>query len=344
MSSLQEVAEAAGVSRSVASRALTGDKSARINAETRTRIIEAARHLGYVANHRARALRQARSGTLALLVPDANNSVFAAMLDGVQEAARAHDYMVLLGEVQAGQEGRNNIIKLLAEGRADGIILQRPETYSDRELSFVIGDSRRVVLINSRLPDREGSVILPDEEGSRVATQHLIDLGHERIGHLSGRHHHDTARRRQKGFTETMNAAGLSLKDSWMLEAGWEAAGGNEAMRQILSGAELPTAVVVSSVNAACGALAAAQRAGLRVPEDLSIVTINDTWFAETLVPALTTVRMPLRELGNAAAEMLLSSFSGQKITNLTVQNPAPVLVIRESTSPPHMKGSNLTN
>ena len=89
------------------------------------------------------------------------------MLDGVQEAARARDYMGLLGEVQAGQEGRNNIIKLLAEERADGIILQRPESYSDRELSFVIGDSHRVVLINSRLPDCEGSVIFRPRAAGR---------------------------------------------------------------------------------------------------------------------------------------------------------------------------------
>lgn len=335
MSSLDEVARLAGVSKSVASRALTGDARARISSETRVRVRQAASAIGYVANQRSRALRLSRTGAIALIIPDVNNAVFASMLDGVQDAAREHESVVLLGEIDKEAGGRAYLDKVIKEGRADGILLQRPEDFDDDELRAVVGEGLPVVLINSSLPDRKGSVLLPDAMGAGLAVEYLIEAGHTKIGHLSGYQRHDTARRRQEGFREAISNAGLLTPANWIVEAGWEAAGGASAMRQLLKQPDRPTAVLVSSVNAAIGALGAAQRAGARVPQDLSIITINDTWVAEASVPSLTTVRMPLKELGFQAAQMLFSAVAHGELCNQTVTAPQPAVITRESVTSP---------
>lgn len=332
MVTLQDVADAAGVSRSVASRVLTGDTRARVSEATRARVRSAAAELRYVPSHRARALRFRRSGAIGLIVPDVTNAVFADMLGGVQERAQEAGMSVLLGQVDPPPSGQGRLRELVAGGRVDGVLLQRREDLDDDALAQILGDDVPLVLINSRLPDRRGSVVLDDVAGARLATRHLVDLGHERIGHLAGVPHHDTAVRRHQGYLDAMADAGLAVVQEWVVRAGWEAQPGAAAARRILGGPERPTALVVSSVNAAVGAVSALGRAGVRVPEDMSVVTLLDTWVAETWNPALTTVRMPMRSLGRAACGVLIEHLGGAPLPDLVVSDPAPQLVVREST------------
>lgn len=334
MATLREVAEAAGVSKAVASRALTGDFRTRMSEETRRRVRAVAEELQYVPNHRSRALRFAKSGAVGLIVPDVNNAVFAEMLAGVQDRAGEAGMSVLLGQIDPPPAGRDQLRRLVAEGRVDGVLLQRREDFDDQRLREVLAGDPPVVLINSMLAGRAGSVVLDDVRGAATATRHLIDLGHEHIGHLAGVADHDTAVRRHHGFTETMRAAGLRVRPSWVERSGWEAPGGAAAVTRMMQRKTRPTALVVSSVNAGIGALSALSRLGVRVPEDLSVVAINDTWVAETWAPALTTVRMPLRALGRRACGMLLDHLAGQRLGDVVVEEPAPELIVRESTRP----------
>lgn len=335
MASLMDVAKAAGVSKSVASRVLNQDVKLRARPETRERIIEAARRLGYVPNHSARALRSARAGALALMVPDVNNAVFADLLRGVQAGAGEAGMIVLLAEVEREPAKGDLLDRLAKEGRVDGILLQRREEFDDRALKEVFAHDLPVVLVNSRLRRKRGSVILDDEAGARVATEHLLELGHTRIGHVAGLQTHDTAIRRHRGFLDAMHDAGLRVRTDWVVHAGWEAEAGEMAVRQILGCAKAPKAILVSSVNAAVGALFAANRLGFSVPEDLSIVTINDTWIAERVTPGLTAVQMPLYELGRRGALLLADHLRGGDLDNFTVTDPAPRLVRRGSTAAP---------
>ncbi|MBL1120152.1 LacI family DNA-binding transcriptional regulator [Streptomyces sp. 110] len=332
MTSLQEVADAAGVSRSVASRVLTGDERARISDATRERVRNAADRLQYVPNHRARALRFARSGAVGLIVPDVNNAVFAELLGGVEDHAREGGMAVLLAQIDPPPAGREQLRELVAAGRVDGVLLQRREDFDDAMLGETLTGLQSAVLINSKLPGRTGAVVLDDVAGAMMATRHLIDLGHERIGHLAGVPTHDTAVRRHDGFCSAMREASLPITEEWVLRSGWEAAGGSAAVEQLLRSPTLPTGLVVSSVNAAIGALSALARRGVRVPDDVSVVTINDTWVAETWTPALTTVRMPLRELGRRACDMLIGHLGGAALKDLVVTEPVPELLIRGST------------
>jgi LacI family transcriptional regulator len=329
MASLNDVARAAGVSKSVASRALTGDSKARMREDTRLRVLEIAERLGYVPNRRAIALRFNRSGAIALIVPDPNNSVFAEMLAGIQHVAAPAGIDVLVGNVDFAPEGRDAMQRMIKQGRVDGILIQRREDFDDDELREVVPEDVPAVFVNRRLEGRAGSVILPDAEGTRLATEHLMDLGHRDIGFIGGSPIHDTAVRRRIGFEEALASRSLSTRPEWVHEVGWEAPAGAAAVDAILAGRDRPTALVVASVNAAVGALSQLQRANIQVPEEMSIVGLHTTWVSETIYPAITTVRMPLSRIGAAAAEMLLNHLDGAPLADITVDDPAPELLVR---------------
>lgn len=336
---LADVARAAGVSISIASRALSGDTRARMSEATRARILAAAEELNYVPNARARALRHSRSGTIGLIVPDVNNAVFADMFAGVQKAASGHATDVLLGQIDAPPRGTQQLSRLVSEGRVDGVLIQRREDFDDGMLTAVL-EGVPAVTINSRVPDRVGSVILDDELGSEIATEHLITLGHRRIAFISGTALHDTAQRRKEGYLRTLTNAGLRAEPAWVMDAGWEADAGSAALDRLCRDAGLgspdgPTAVVVASVNAAVGALSTALRRGMHVPEDLSIVGLNTTWVSDTVFPALTTVRLPLQRLGEVAANVLVEHLGGRALRDVVVTQPTPELLVRETTAPP---------
>ncbi|MGQ4435872.1 MULTISPECIES: LacI family DNA-binding transcriptional regulator [unclassified Streptomyces] len=335
MAGLKDVAASAGVSMSVASRVLTADAKARIHPDTRQRVLAVAAEIGYVPSHRARALRMSRAGALALIVPDVNNSVFAPLLTGVDEVASSRSVSVLLGQLGSPRAGVRELRALVGQGRVDGVLLQRREDFTDRMLAAVLDVEVPVVLFNSQLQGHTGSVVLDDAEASTIATQHLLDLGHERLGFIGGTARHDAAGRRLKGFRAAMRAAGRPVARSAAVAAGWEADAGAAAATRLLEMSPSPTGLVVASVNAAFGAVYCASRAGIRVPEELSVVAVQDTRMAEVYCPPLTVVRMPLQEAGSAATSMLLDHIDGAALSDLVLRTPVPELVVRGSTGRP---------
>ncbi|WP_332603161.1 LacI family DNA-binding transcriptional regulator [Arthrobacter sp. S2(2024)] len=332
---LQDVAAAAGVSKSVASRVLNDDTTSRISETTRAKVKAIAAELSYVPNHRSRALRFARSGALGLIIPDVNNSVFSDLFTGVQEISEERGVSVFLGQASIdGTKGRG-LASVIGQGRVDGVILQRPETVDDKTLLSYIDTPAPVVLFNSVLPNRTGSVTLDDVPAARAATEYLIGLGHRDIALLGGTSLHDAAARRRAGYMEAMADAGLQINPKWMLTAGWEADAGAAGMRKLLEQGPPPTAVVVASVNAGLGAASEAAHRGIRVPGQLSIICIQDSWTAQVFVPSLTVVRMPLRRAGAVAAQMLLDHLDGAVLSDEIVRQPPPEIVARSSTAAP---------
>ena len=331
MARLKEVAQLAGVSPSVASRVLNNDAGARIHPDTRQRVLDAAKQLEYVPDHRARALRLSRAGAIALVVPEVNNAIFASLHAGVQEASLEHSSAVFLAQLVHDGPSLN---RLIGNGRVDGVILQRSEGVDDDELRGSLSVDVPAVLFNTTLEGHTGSVSLDDRAAVVTAVEHLVALGHERIAFISGAEQHDAAARRRAAFDEVATARGLS-RPEWVQPAGWEAPAGAAAMTALLTGAERPTAVVVASTNAAVGALSAALAAGVDVPGELSIVTVHETWLAQFVSPALTTVAMPMHAAGLAAATMLFEHLGGAELHDLVVTDPAPELVARGSTAAP---------
>src|SRR3954470_2414970 len=178
MATLSDVAARAGVSISAVSRVLSDAPSARVSQQTRQRIHEAANELGYRPNFAARALKFARTNVVGLVVPDVTNAIFSELMRGVEDEAHRRGYMVLLARAESMHEGDDAIPRLIGEGRVDGALVQVGDNMRREDLHSLLEGSLPVVFVNSVHPQSAGSVVLDDERGMRLGTQHLIDLGH----------------------------------------------------------------------------------------------------------------------------------------------------------------------
>ena len=335
MVTLSDVAARAGVSVSAVSRVLSDAPSARVSEATRQRIRDIAAELDYRPNFAGRALKLARSNVIALIVPDLTNAVFTELMQGVEDEALANDYLVLLGRAEGMQPGGDTIRKLVGEGRVDGLLVQVGDTVTPADLQQMLDGPAPVVFINSIEPGHSGSVALQDALGARLGTQHLIGLGHRRIGLIGGAGSSYTAQQRRAGFLATMAEAGLAVGPEHITELGYSPEQGRAALEAIMKTHAPPTAVFVANVNAAIGVLAAARTLGVRVPEQLSVVAMHDAWTVENSWPPLTTVKMPLYDLGRRAFRAIHDRLRGREVIDIVVDDRPPMLMLRESTAPP---------
>jgi LacI family transcriptional regulator len=331
---LADVAAASGVTVSIASRVLNGDPTVSARPETRERIFEAARQLAYIPNALARGLRRSRTMTMGIVLPNVAYAVNAEIIRGAERSAAAEGYVVLIAD--AAEFGPTGIAyeRLVMEGRVDGLLVA----------SSIAGEGSPASLPNLPLPvvlvnrrgDRLGvSVSVDDERGVALAVDHLVSLGHTELGHIAGPKAIDTAKRRRAGFTTRMSEHGLAVPRSRAPEATLTEAGGFEAMQRLLATRRPPTAIVTSSFASAVGAMSAIVKAGLRIPEDISVVAFHDAPIGDYLNPRLTTVRMPLAEMAEAAVHTLRRLIDGEDAQDIVVESPAPLLVERDSTAPP---------
>jgi DNA-binding LacI/PurR family transcriptional regulator len=325
---LHDVAQAAGVHVSTVSRVLTGSTQLNITDATRERIEQAARELNYQPNVVARALRGSSAGAVGMLVPSLRNPVYAEIIRGASERAWERNFALMLAEDQTGGDAERAYERLVRSGRIDGLLVAgvRPDsTITDAESVASVP----FVYVNRRHPGGH-NVSMREEDAAKMATAHLLKLGHRAIAHIAGPQAIDTARRRLAGFLESTGAAGIEPN---VVYAAFDERAGYGAMRDLLAGDQHPTGVFTSNFNQAIGALAGARDAGLTVPDDLSIITYDDDPISDFLYPPLTGVRMPLHDLGTLAVDALLDRVAGGHVANLTVPDP-PVLALRNSTGP----------
>lgn len=330
---ISDVARAAGVSRAVVSRVLRDDPGLHVRPATRERVLAAAAELDYVPNHSAQALRWASPGALALIVHEITNPLYAEIMDGAQRAAFEAGYVVLVTEARDMARNEAAFRRLVGSRRIEGVVFQSGGAPEDTSIKRISRARLPTIVINAETT--ADTVVLDDVAAGRVAAEHLLELGHREIGYLGGLSTQRWNPRRRQGLVAALAGAGLRLNPRWTLEAGWDEKGGHDAMQRLLSRPSRPTAILVGNVMAALGALAAAQNAGVRVPSDLSIVTIHDTWFARLTSPPLTAVKVPLYEMAYAGVESLLQLLRGGSSQALVISDPPPELIQRGSTAPP---------
>ncbi len=335
MVTLRDVAGHAGVSVSVVSRVLNADPSIRIRPETRDRVMESARLLRYAPNSAGRSLRRSRTHLLALVVPDVTNATFTDVVAGVESRALDQDYSVLLASSPRMQPGSDGFTRLLSERLVDGVLLQKGDDAPIDLVSRALSHPERTVLINSGPVPGVSTIALDDVAAGALATRHLLELGHRSIGYLGGVPTSDTNDRRRAGVEQTLAEAGLSLRREHATSLGYTYRSARDAARILLSRQNPPTALVVGNVNAGIGAITEAAEMDVRVPDDLSVIAIHDIWPAITCAPALTTVRLPMKQLGGTAVDVLLAGLDSETHTAQVVDDPAPELIIRSSTAPP---------
>lgn len=334
MVTLSDVAARAGVSVSAVSRVLSDAPGARVSVETRQRIRDAARELDYRPNFAARALKFARTNVVGLVIPDLTNALFTDLMRGLEEEGIRRGFMVLIARTEAMLGDQEALARLIGERRVDGLLVQVGEHLPAEDLQRLTEAQLPIVFINSMSHGQSGSVILEDERGAQIATRHLIDLGHRRIALINGPEAADSAHRRQDGFLRAMTDADLTVPEEYVTRLGYETDQGEIALARIMALPEPPTAVVVANINAAFGALGRARQLGIRIPQDLSLVTIHDAWTAAHTWPPLTSVRMPLYELGRASMTAIVDLIDSGDARDQVVRRPAPELVVRESTAP----------
>jgi LacI family transcriptional regulator len=331
---LKDVARRAGVDASTVSRVLRGDDRKPAKHETRERILQVAREMGYRANGVARSLRTRRTEAIALVVPDVANPGFAEIFKGVQAATAAAGWQVIL--VDGGIPGGSDLgwDRLVLEGRVDGVLVM-VASIRDPVVRRVARSGFPLVLVNRRSNGVAGSVVMNDGSGAEIAVAHLAGLGHRRIAHIAGPASVDTGRRRLAGFRRAMRRRGLALPDKWIAVTDYTEAGGAAAARALLGVApDLPTAVYVASFMSGVGAMQVFKAAGLVIPDDIAVVVSDELSLAAHTAPPLTTVRMPLSRMGEVATDMLLRSLAGEPVADIVLAD-APKLVIRASTAPP---------
>jgi LacI family transcriptional regulator len=329
---LADVARAAGVGTSIASRVLNGDPTVSIRPETRERILDAARDLNYRPNAMARGLRLSRTMSLGIIINLAYYYENAEILMAVESAATSAGYVTLIADTADFAARGEAYRRLLFERRVDGLLIASIFVSDDfiRELK---DESLPFVVLNRRVDGVEPSASVDDALGMKIAVERLLELGHRRIAYLAGPAHVDPATRRLAGFRTGARAAGLRVPARYIQPSDVDDESVLAATERVLAASPRPTALAVWSPTAAVPALAAVRRLGLRVPEQLSVIAYNDSPIAGYLEPALTTVHMPLAEMAKGGVECLLEAIDGSRPSSFVVRT-APVLVERASTGP----------
>lgn len=332
---LSRVADHAGVDPSTVSRVLRGDSRARVSEATQARIRESAAELGYVPNANARSLISSQTMTLGMLVPSISGLVYSDIIRGAEASAREAGYLLVVIDGSEYASASNAFHHLVLEGRVDGLLIASG-VVTDALTDAVRAHSSRYVVLNRRIGAMQHSIIEDDEGGMRLAVNALVELGHRRIACLTGPADVDTARRRLLGYRSAMRAHGLPVPAGYALHGGFDEAAGYSGMRELLGSRVPPTAVAIASLTTAIGALSACDHAGVRVPDDLSVIAFHDAPVADYLHPALATVAMPVEELGRESVRVLLELLAGRVTPKLTkVTDPKPVLIPRRSMAPP---------
>lgn len=327
-STIAEVAARAGVSTATVSRVLSGSAAAR--PETRDRVLAAARELDYRPSAIARALKRRETRTLGLLVTDVGNPFYPLVVAAVESAAHELGYGIVLAN--GGNDTRRELehLDLLAERRVDGLIVASAHV-TDAHVRRLRRSGLPVVLVNADAPgDRLPSVDTDHRAGARLATVHLVELGHRRIGHVTAPASHAASAPRLEGVRDAMGTDPGPV----VVEGNADIAGGASAAAPMIA-AEV-SAVVAYNDLTAIGLLRALHAAGRRVPDDISIVGFDDIEMAAWTDPPLTTVRQPIPELGRRAVAQLVaglrgSDAQGPEAARITLR---PTLVVRGSTGP----------
>jgi LacI family transcriptional regulator len=287
--------------------------------------------VGYRPSGIARGLATQRTGTLGLVVPDVANPFFSDVAQGVEHGAYAEGYNVFLCNTEEDAQRELAVLESLEEKRVDGLILCSSRL-QESQLEGVVARHQAVVLVNRLVVgERIGSVLVDDERGGRLATQHLLQRGHRSVGLLAGPEISHSGRARTKGYRDVLAAAGLPYYADWVRTCLPVVEGGFSGAKELLQVHPELTALFCYNDLVAVGALQACAELGLRVPEDVAVVGHDDIRLAALVTPALTTCHVPRYELGAQAVHLLVDQMRGTHPGTKVVLQPH--LVVRASTS-----------
>ena len=326
---VHDVAAAAGVSKSTVSRILD-ERLPRSESETAKRVRQVAEELGYMRDVAAASLRRGKTSTIGVVVPRLTDTVMAMLYEAIAHAcARAGQFAIVATTDDEPEAGRAAAQSLLQRG-VDGLVLSTarldddfPEELSARGVPFVLA---------LRTDGKSLSSVADDQLGGYLATRHLLDLGHRRIGLISGPTYASSSRGRVEGYRQAMAEAGAEVEPSWVLGSSFSIDAGVEAAEALMRLPMPPTAIFAVNDNTAIGAMSALRRLDLAIPGDVSLVGYNDIPIVSRLGTPMTTVRVPFDQIAVAALDLLNH---GPDRDQGRIRVATPTLIPRRSTAAP---------
>ena len=323
---ISDVAARAGVSTATVSRVLAGVSRGR--PRTRARVLEAAEALDYRPSGVARSLKRRTTQMLGLVITDITNPFFPELVRAVEDGAQASGYALLLGNSVADPARELAYLELLAGRRVDGLIIAAADI-AERHAEWLARTALPIVLVNGESTDGRHAAALSDNHGGgRLGAEHLLGLGHRRLGLISVAEPDHAARDRADGIRDALTAAGLDPAALEVAVGARHVSGGEAAMATLLARVDPPTAVLCHNDVMAIGALRAARAAGLRVPDDVSVVGFDDIDLAAYAEPPLTTIAQDTRLLGRWGVEALVARIAA----GVAVAEGVPIAPIRVPT------------
>jgi LacI family transcriptional regulator, galactose operon repressor len=308
---ISDVARLSGVSSMTVSRVI--NRSERVRPETRRRVEQAIDELGYVPSRLARGLSRQKTGTLALIVPDVANPFFTLIVRGAEDVARRADYRMILCDTRADLTIERGVIEEMIAHRVEGIVIAPVSDRSRSHLRRLASFGLPFVLIDRTVAGVDCDVVLGDSiGGARQLVEHLLALGHRRIGFIFESEEVSTARDRHRGYLQALEAAGVPLDLSLVVRSTVDPSGGLDGMRRLLALEQPPTAVFTVNNLVAVGAIEAVRANGLEVPDDVALVCFDDIEYASRLYPFLTVMAQPAETLGTLGTQLLLDRIEGR--------------------------------
>lgn len=325
---LEEVAKAAGVSVATASRVLTQSRHP-VREETRQRVLRSAQAMDYRPNLLARGMRTDRTRTIGIIADDLLSPFTPPIIRGIQDYLKTIDYLGLIVNSDWDPRLEREAINTLLSRAVEGIIfVESGHLAPTQELV----ESRKPYMFVHRLfgASVQNSVVPDDEQGTQLAVEHLLRLGHRRIAHIAGPLGWHSARRRLESYQATLAQHQITPDPALCVESDWEFDGGRRAMQQLLTLSEPPTAVFIANDMMALGALETLHSAGLQAPQAMAMVSYDNRDFCRILHPNLTTVSLPAYEMGQKATELLWQKLQGE-VADIDEVKICGQLYIRES-------------
>ncbi|QNI33575.1 LacI family DNA-binding transcriptional regulator [Alloacidobacterium dinghuense] len=334
--SLKEIARLAHVSHPTVSRALKN--SPLVSQSTKDLIHKIAAQHGYQPNRNARSLVTQRSNSIGCVVTDIADPFISEVISAVEQVAAQHDYSIILTIAGGDPEREMRAVRSLVERAIDGVLVIASTAggasspyFSEREIP--------IVLINNHHPGNfVHSIGVANFEGARLITEHLLELGHIRIGYIGNQFGGESDKDRVRGYRAAFRRARAAYSSEFVIHTESSLIGGYRGMQHLLELPTRPTAVFCYDDITALGAYRAIHTAGLRVSKDISVAGFDDLFFSSHLQPSLTTIRQPMREMGERAMRLLLELVApsqngkGPKKSQIVIPGE---LMIRESTSAP---------
>lgn len=328
---IKEIAAEAGVSIATVSHAFRNP--GRVSDESRKKVLDAAKKIGYTPNRLGASLRTSKSGNIVTIIPDVADSHNAKIIRAIEKVAHRRGYSVLLGDTQGSEEREREFAAMTVSRQADGIILM------SHRLPFETG--KKKLKLDDLPPIVSGceftghdcipAVAIDDVQAAMDATHHLISYGHKDIAVITGDMDTTSSRDRLEGFRGAMSQSGLRCDEDLIILSDYSLSGGEAATESLLLRKNRPTAIFCFSDEIALGCMYALRQHGFRVPDDISVMGFDNIPVAKYFSPPLTTVAQPTEEIGTACATILLDLIEGnepEKLRNLLPHK----LLIREST------------